>query len=130
MSKILTTRQFAAIKRVAQNVNPLIVKRQKLTEKLAQLADEYNKLGEEIYNHELGIQAMTNGFTSEDLVIKKIIESGKYDSNNNPIKITKYDYNPETIIYNGETNTYEIIKEIPTQIETEPIELVETEELN
>ena len=72
MNKILSVRQMATVKRVAQNVNPLVVKKNKIAAKISELNAEYNALVEEIEGHEMGIKALTGGLTSEDLVVKKV----------------------------------------------------------
>ena len=48
MNKTLTVRQFAGVKRIAQNVNPLVVKKNKIATKIDELNAEYNALTEEI----------------------------------------------------------------------------------
>lgn len=108
MIKSLSVRQFAAIKRVAQNVNPLVTKKTKILNKIEELNAEYNDLCNEIEGHEMGIKAITGGFSSEYLIIKKIEDTGKTDKNGNPIKITKYEPNDKVISYNADTNTYDI----------------------
>ena len=88
--KKLSTRQFAMVKRVAQNVNPLVVKREKLLKKMRELHDEVCQLGTEIEGHESGIMALVAGHTSYDLVHKIVEDTGKTDKDGNPIKVTKY----------------------------------------
>ena len=76
MSKALTIRQFATVKRVAQNVNPLVVKKNKIAAQIDKLNAEYDALTEEIEGHEMGIKALTGGFISEDLVVKRVEDTG------------------------------------------------------
>ena len=52
----LSVRQFATVKRVAQNVNPLVVKKNKIAAKINELNAEYNALVDEIAGHEMGIK--------------------------------------------------------------------------
>lgn len=111
--KTLTVRQFATIKRVAQNVNPLVVKKNKIAAKINELNAEYNALTEEIEGHEMGIKSLTGGFISEDLVIKKVEDTGKVDKNGCPVKTTKYEPKEGIIVFNEETNMYEIHTEEP-----------------
>lgn len=111
--KTLTVRQFATIKRVAQNVNPLVVKKNKIAAKINELNAEYNALTEEIEGHEMGIKSLTGGFISEDLVIKKVEDTGKVDKNGCPVKTTKYEPKEGIVVFNEETNMYEIHTEEP-----------------
>ena len=113
MSKILSVRQMATVKRVAQNVNPLVVKKNKIAAKIDELNAEYNALVEEIEGHEMGIKALTGGLTSEDLVVKKVEDTGKVDKNGCPVKVTKYEPKAGTVVFNEETNMYEIHTEEP-----------------
>lgn len=111
--KTLTIRQFAGVKRIAQNVNPLIVKKNKIAAKIDELNAEYNALTEEIEGHEMGVKALTGGLTSEDLVVKKVEDTGKVDKEGRPVKVTKYEPKEGVVIFNEEANVYEIHIEEP-----------------
>ena len=111
--KTLSVRQFATVKRVAQNVNPLVVKKNKIAAKIDELNAEYNALVEEIEGHEMGIKALTGGLTSEDLVVKKVEDTGKVDKNGCPVKVTKYEPKEGVVVFNEEANMYEIHTEEP-----------------
>lgn len=124
MNKTLTVRQFAAIKRIAQNVNPLVIKKNKISNKIKELNAEFNSLSEEIEGHEMGVKALTGGFTSEDLIEKRVENTGKIDKDGKSIKVTKYEPS-SIIIFNEESNTYEI--NIP---EVELEEISNTEEID
>lgn len=113
----ISVRQFASIKRIAMNVNPLVVKKNKLISKINELTVEIAQLNDEIEGNEMGIKSLTGGFGSEALVVKKVIDSGKADKNGNPIKITKYEPNPERLQWNDEKKVYNLIP----LIEDEPI---------
>ena len=115
----LSVRQFATVKRVAQNVNPLVVKKNKITAKINELNEEYNALVEEIAGHEMGIKALTGGFTSEDLIIKKVEDTGKVDKDGKPIKVTKYEPNTEVMTFNEKDNVYEICNKVDNEETTE-----------
>ena len=108
MNKTLSVRQFAGVKRIAQNVNPLIAKKNKIAAKIGELNAEYNALVEEIEGHEMGVRKLTGGLTSEDLVVKKVENTGKVDKEGKPIKVTKYEPNADIVTYNEEQNVYEI----------------------
>lgn len=113
MSKTLTVRQFAGVKRIAQNVNPLVVKKNKIAAKIDELNAEYDALTEEIEGHEMGVKALTKGFTSEDLVVKRVEDTGKVDKDGKPIKVTKYEPKEGVVVFNEEANVYEIHAEEP-----------------
>ena len=128
--KTLTIRQFATVKRVAQNVNPLVVKKNKIAAKIDELNAEYNALTQEIEGHEMGIKAVTGGLVSEDLVVKKVEDTGKVDKDGKPIKVTKYEPKEGVVVFNEEANVYEIHTEEPV-IDNVPTEAVEdTEKVN
>lgn len=126
MNKTLTVRQFAGVKRIAQNVNPLVVKKNKIALKISSLNAEYNALTEEIEGHEMGVKALTGGFTSEDLVVKKVEDTGKVDKEGRPIKVTKYEPS-DMVVFNEESNMYEIHLEEPN-IENVDIDKVDDTE--
>lgn len=105
----ISVRQFASIKRIAMNVNPLVVKKNKLISKINELTVEIAQLNDEIEGNEMGIKSLTGGFGSEALVVKKIVDSGKTDKNGNPIKVTKYEPNPERLQWNEEKKVYNLI---------------------
>ena len=106
--KTLTVRQFATVKRVAQNVNPLVVKRTKILAKIEELNEEITAINEEISGHEMGIKALTGGMTSEQLVNKVVEDTGKFDKDGKTIKVTKYEPKEGTVVFNTNTNAYEI----------------------
>ena len=125
--KTLTVRQFAGVKRIAQNVNPLVVKKNKIAAKIDELNAEYNALTEEIEGHEMGVKALTGGLTSEDLVVKKVEDTGKVDKEGRPIKVTKYEPKPGTVVFNEEANVYEIHAEEPEVEDVAPETVDDTE---
>lgn len=87
MEKRISFDQFQSVKRVAQACNPLMVKREKLREKIEKLAAEYKDYDTQIASLEAGIKQVV-GFRVEELV-KKVIEPG-VDVNGQPKKTTKY----------------------------------------
>lgn len=127
MNKTLTVRQFATVKRVAQNVNPLVVKKNKIAAKINELNAEYNALTEEIEGHEMGIKALTGGYISEDLVVKRVEDTGKVDKEGKPIKVTKYEPKEGVVVFNEEANVYEIHTEEPEVEEVAFEEVDDTE---
>lgn len=113
MNKTLTVRQFAGVKRIAQNVNPLVVKKNKIADRIDELNVEYNALTKEIEGREMGVKALTGGLTSEDLVVKKVEDTGKVDKDGKPVKVTKYEPKAGVVVFNEEANVYEIHVEEP-----------------
>ena len=129
-TKVLTVRQFAGVKRIAQNVNPLVVKKNKIAAKIDELNREYNSLSEEIEGHEMGVKALTGGLTSEDLVVKKVEDTGKVDKNGCPIRATKYEPKAGVVVFNEEANVYEIhVGEDVVPENTEPVTINDTEKV-
>lgn len=108
MNKTLTVRQFAAVKRVAQNVSFAVAKRDKISAKMQELSKEYEDLAKEIEGHEMGIKALTGGFTSEDLIVKRVEDTGKVDKEGKPVKVTKYEPKAGVVSFNEEDRVYEI----------------------
>ena len=113
MNKTLTVRQFAAVKRVAQNVSFAVAKRDKIFAKVQELSKKYEDLTKEIEGHEMGVKALTGGLTSEDLVVKKVEDTGKVDKEGKPVKVTKYEPKAGVVVFNEEANVYEIHVEEP-----------------
>lgn len=106
MKKSISTRQFASVKRVAMNVNPLVVRKTKIINKINELVSEMKQIDNEIKGHETGIKSITGGMSSEQLIVKTVTD--KIDKNGNTIKITKYEPNPAVVFFNEETKMYDI----------------------
>ena len=117
--KEISVRQFASIKRIAMNVNPLVVKKNKLISKINELTVEIAQLNDEIEGNEMGIKTITDGLSSEDLIVKKVIDTDKTDKNGNPIKVTKYEPNPNRLQWNEEKKVYNLIIPVTEEEVTE-----------
>ena len=128
--KTVTIRQFAAVKRVAQNVNPLVTKKAKIEAKIIELLNDKDQLEQEIKGHEIGIKALTGGYTSEQLVVKKVETTDKVDKNGNPIKIVKYEFNPDRVFFDKENNVYVIKEEESVKEETDNLNTCENGNCN
>lgn len=89
MEKRISYDEFMAVKRVAQAVNPLTVKRDKVADKITQLQQEYNSYDTQISALEAGIKQII-GFRVDQLVKKVIETTDKTDKNGTPVKVTKY----------------------------------------
>lgn len=107
----LTVRQFATIKRVAQNVNPLVVKKNKLTAKVRELMCEIDSINRQIEGHEMGIKELIGKYTSEDLVEKVVEMTDKFDKEGNPIKVTKYIPRKDLLVFDEKLKVFEIIEQ-------------------
>ena len=120
--KEITTRQMAMIKRIAMNVNPLVVKKNKLASKINELTVEIAEIEDAIEGNEMGIKTITGGLSSEVLITKTVTDSGKVDKNGNPIKVTKYEPNPNRLQWNEEKKVYNLIplSEEEPIVENEP----------
>jgi TolA-binding protein len=91
--------EIANLKRVAQMVNPIVNRKNKIKSTIEELEKELQELNAEQQMYESPIKEMTGGYTSEDLVDKVIEDTGKKDKNGNPSKITKFVLKyPDTII--------------------------------
>lgn len=123
--KTVTIRQFAAVKRVAQNVNPLVTKKAKIEAKIIELLNDKDQLEQEIEGHEIGIKALTGGYTSEQLVVKKVETTDKVDKNGNPVKIVKYEFNPNRVFFDKENNVYVIKEEESVEEKTDNLNTCE-----
>lgn len=105
--KTISIRQLATIKRVAQNVSSLVIRKNKLTEQIKELSKECNDLINEIEGHEVGVKMLT-GHTSEELITRVVEDTGKMDRNRKPIKITKYEPKEGVLVFNEKEKVYEI----------------------
>ena len=103
--KKLTVRNFAAIKRIAQNVNPLVVKKNRMLAQARKILLEVKGIEEEIKGYEAGVIALTGGYQSEALVTKVVEDTGKVDKDNAPIKVTKY-IPTSLVTFSEEENCY------------------------
>ena len=130
--KEITTRQMAMIKRIAMNVNPLVVKKNKLISKINELTTEIAEINDAIEGNEMGIKTITGGLSSEALIIKTVTDSGKVDKNGNPIKVTKYEPNSECIQWDENKKVYILIedKEPAVEDKLEDAEVSETTDEN
>lgn len=107
MEKRISYSQFQSVRSVAKACDPLITKRNKVSEKISKLIKEYNDYNTQIESLETGIKSII-GFSVEQLV-KKVIEPG-VDANGNPKKTTKY--LPTSIVsYDEEKKQYVITVE-------------------
>ena len=114
MEKKFNKIQIAAIKRTAQNVAQFTTKKEKLDAKIAELEAEKTALQPMIDAFQGPIKEMTGGDTTEDLVKREVIHTGKLDQKTGKeILQTRYSLKyPETVIP---------VADVPTEA---PVEVV------
>lgn len=89
----------ASLKRTAQNVYPLVRRKNKLLDEIAERQAELESIEQQIAGYQIPIKEATGGFTTEDLVKREVIDTGKVDKDGRPIKQTVYSLKyPETIV--------------------------------
>lgn len=90
---------IASLKRTAQNVQPLVRRKNKILQSMKELQEELESIETQLQGYQTPIMAATGGLTTEDLVVRTITDTGKKDKEGNPIKVTKYELKyPETIV--------------------------------
>lgn len=106
MEITLSTRQWAVIKRTAQNVAPNVAKKATIQKKMVELAEEYKLLDAQISGFEQGIKALCHGLGTENLVHREVtVIEGKFDKDGKPLKKTSYEPN-SNVAYDEEKNVY------------------------
>ena len=114
-TKVISTRDFSAIKKMAQIVNPLVSKKNTILKKVAALMEEIegpDGLDAQIAGMEAGIKAKFLGLGTEQLVKKVITPAVREDGT--PVldaktgkQLTKTTYEPlECLEYNEADNNY------------------------
>lgn len=99
MEKKFNKIQIAAIKRTAQNVSQFTTKKEKIDAKIAELEAEKKSLQPMIDAFQGPIKEMTGGYTTEDLVIREVIKTGKFDAKGKEILQVKWSLKyPETVV--------------------------------
>lgn len=89
----------ASLKRTAQNVYPLVRQRNKLQKQIDEAQEELNSINTQLEAYQAPIKEATGGYTTDDLVTRGIIDTGKLDKAGKPVKQTVYKLTyPETIV--------------------------------
>ena len=133
-TKVISHRDFSAIKKMAQIVNPLVSKKNTILKKIAALTEEIEGpegLDVQIAGMEAGIKAKFLGLGTEQLVKKVVTPAVREDGT--PVldaktgkQLTKTTWEPlECLVYNEADNNY-----ILTVKEEEDTTSIETEEVN
>ena len=118
MEKKFSKLQIAAIKRTAQNVAQFTTKKERLDAKIAELEAEKKSLQPMIDAFQGPIKEMTGGYTTEDLVQREVIKTGKLDS-----KTGKEIIQTRFVLKYPET----VIPPVQTQAPVEPAEMPDEE---
>ena len=89
----------ASLKRTAQNVYPLVRQRNKLQKQIEEAQEELNSISIQLDAYQAPIKEQTGGYTTDDLISREVIETGKTDKNGKPVKQTVYKLiYPNTIV--------------------------------
>ena len=129
-TKVISTRDFSAIKKMAQIVNPLVSKKNTILKKVAALMEEIegpDGLDAQIAGMEAGIKAKFLGLGTEQLVKKVITPAVREDGT--PVldaktgkQLTRTTYEPlECLVYNKENNNYVLTVVEEEDFEESPI---------
>ena len=89
----------ASLKRTAQNVSPLVRRKQKLQAEIVEREEELKSIQVQLDTYEAPIKEATGGYGTEDLVVRTVEVTDKVDKDGKPIKVTKWNLKyPETIV--------------------------------
>lgn len=135
-TKVISTRDFSAIKKMAQIVNPLVAKKTNIMKKVAALLEEVegpDGLNVQIAGMEAGIKAKFFGLGTEQLVKKVVTPYVREDGT--PVldaktgkQLTKTTWEPlSCLVYNEEKNNYTLTVEDSEDTEN-PVEETTVEE--
>ena len=142
-TKVISVRDWASIKKMAQIVNPLVSKKNNILKKIDTLMNEIEGpggLNEQIAGMEAGIKARFLGLGTEQLVKKVTTPYVREDGT--PVldaktgkQLTRTIYEPlECLVYNKENNNYVLTvveegDEVVTNTETSSVDNNENAEL-
>ena len=90
---------IASLKRTAQNVYPLVRRKTKLLDEVAEKQAELISIQAQIDGYQVPIKEATGGYTTEDLITRVVLTTDKVDKDGRPIKVTQYNLTyPDTIV--------------------------------
>lgn len=90
---------IASLKRTAQNVYPLVRRKTKLLDEIAEKQAELISIQAQIDGYQVPIKEATGGYTTEDLITRVVLTTDKVDKDGRPIKVTQYNLTyPDTIV--------------------------------
>lgn len=89
----------ATVKRTAQNVYPLVRQKARLIKILGEAQAELESILAQIDSFDAPIKEATGGYGVEDLVVREVTPTGKFDKNGKEVKTTSYKLKyPETLV--------------------------------
>ena len=124
MEKKFSKIEIAVIKRTAQNVNQFVNKKEKINAKIAELEAEKASLQPIIDSFQGPIKEMTGGYTTEDLVQREVISTGKIDpKTGKEIMQTRFVLKyPDTVIPVATEEPEVALEEVPEEMLREQAE--------
>ena len=123
---------IASLKRTAQNVSPLVRRKQKLQAEIVDREKELESIQKQLETYEAPIKEATGGYSTEDLIVRTVEVTDKTDKDGKPIKSTKWNLKyPDTIVPPVEEAAdagMEMAPEAVESVENEEEEAAETED--
>lgn len=118
---------IASLKRTAQNVSPLVRRKQKLQAEIADREAELESIQKQLETYEAPIKEATGGYSTEDLIVRTVEVTDKTDKDGKPVKSTKWNLKyPDTIIPpTEETAEADMVSEAAGSIENIEAEIAE-----
>lgn len=120
---------IASLKRTAQNVSPLVRRKQKLQAEIVDREKELESIQKQLETYEAPIKEATGGYGTEDLIVRTVEVTDKTDKDGKPVKSTKWNLKyPDTIIPPAEgTAEVDIASETAESVESVEAEATEAE---
>ena len=112
----ISSRQFAAIKRIAQNLYPTAARIKTIEKRIAEYQEEKNRLQSIITASEASVMSITNNIPVLNIV-NRVVETTTL-SDGKAQKVTKW--LPSDLVIKNEDGTYSIVDE--TETLTTPVE--------
>ena len=117
---------IASLKRTAQNVSPLVRRKQKLQAEIVDREKELESIQKQLETYEAPIKEATGGYSTEDLIVRIVEVTDKTDKDGKPIKSTKWNLKyPDTIVPPIEEAADAGMEMVPEAVES--VESVEAE---
>ena len=110
----------ANLKRTAQMVSPMVREKVKLLADIEEKQNRVATLNAQIESLDSHIRQEC-GYGVEQLITRKVVDTGKVDKDGKPVKVTKWELNfPETIVPPQEQLVYETADETADETIQEP----------